>query len=93
MEKNFNKKWLAISLLVLAVALLVIGVQAITSIQIVMTKAYAADPGSSIEKMVAAWPELVFPLVVCLAVASGVFLIAASLAFSGKLTISYKTKV
>ncbi|MGP5108973.1 MULTISPECIES: hypothetical protein [Pseudomonas] len=91
MKKN-SKRWLGASLLLLAVFQIYVGVGAITSFQTVMIKAFSSEPRSTIEQMVTAWPDLVLPLVVCISVAAGIFLIAAALAFTGKLTINYTVK-
>lgn len=92
MIKNNGSKWFGASLTLLAVVLVIVGVRAITSLQTVMTKVFIAEPRSSVELMVSAWPDFVLQLAVCLSVASGMFLIAAFLAFTGKLTLSHKVK-
>lgn len=84
---------LGIALFTLTLILGVVGVRSVTSVQHAILQAVLKAPESPhLDKLIMSWPNLVMPMVFCVAVPTGLFLIASIMAFRGDLVITYRKK-
>lgn len=84
---------LGIVLFMLTLILGVVGVRSVSSVQHAILQAAVKAPESPhLDHLITSWPNLVMPIVFCVAVPTGLFLIASIMAFRGDLAITYRKK-
>lgn len=91
MTKTVSNIALGAALLATTLVLAVLGLRSVTGVQSAITKAFLNAPESpAIDTLLVSWPNLVAPLVFCIAVPIAVLLVGSIMAFRGDLKITYR---